>query len=175
MTLAQAKQIVRFLLDAEVYFQYEKKLSTYFDLGQKRIACTTDFLSADKVIVQDKAGQVDLTEMDERFYRLKKIEGGEWEKLSPTRVELQKGEYHIYYEIYPTDITDQTPEEYEFEISEFAQTALPYFVAAQITIAEHDLRYHQIYSDEFAAILENAAQARASGNLHVVQFEGWNK
>lgn len=173
MTLAQAKQIVRFLLDAEVYFQYESKLVAYFDLGQKRIACTTDFLEADKTLTVREACEMDLRELDERFYRLKKVQGGSWEKLSATRIAVQPGEYHIFYQLYPATITVETPESYEFEISEFAQTALPYYVAAQVTIAEHDLRYHQIYSDEFAAILENAAEARKEGNLHVVCPKGW--
>ena len=46
--------------------------------------------------------------------------------------------------------------------------ALPYYAAAQVTVAEHDLRYHQVYSDEFAAILENVDAARRNGNIHVI-------
>lgn len=168
MTLAQAKQIIRFLLDTELYCQYESKLNTYLDMGQKRIACTTDFLEADQEMTLEEPMELDLEKMDARFYRLHKVEGGEWEKLSPTRIALQKGKYRLFYHIYPIPIDQDTEDGYEFEISEFAQTALPYYVAAQVTIAEHDQRYHQIYNDEFAAILENVAEARKAGNIRCV-------
>ncbi len=172
MTLAQAKKIIRFLLDNELYCQYENKLNTYLDMGQKRIACTTDFLEADQEIEQHEPTQLDLEKIDPRFYRLHKVEGGEWERISPTRIFLEKGKYHLYYHIYPTSIDQDTEDGYEFEISEFAQTALPYYAAAQVTIAEHDQRYHQAYNDEFAAILENVAQARKVGNIHCVLPKG---
>ncbi len=173
MTLAQAKQIVRFLLDAEVYFQYEHKMNAFFDLGQKRIACTTDFLPTEQVVEQAQDGVLVLTELDARFYRLQKVEGGTFEKLSATKIRLPKGRYRIVYDRYPTAIDETTPDSHRFEISEFAQTALPYYVAAQITASEHDLRYHQLYADEFAAILENVAEARRNGCLHVVSTAGW--
>ncbi len=175
MTLAQAKRIVRFLLDAEVYFQYEHKLNAFFDLGQKRIACTTDFLQAEKTVEAERESEIDLVALDDRFYRLKKVEGGSFEKLSPTRIRVAAGNYRLIYERYPETVDEETTEEYTFEISEFAQTALPYFVASQITAMEHDLRYHQLYADEFAAILENVAVARKEGNLHVISTAGWSK
>ena len=168
MTLGQAKQIVRFLLDGELINEYEDKLNSYFDLGQKRIACTTDFLEREGRIVVNEPTEVDLEQRFERFYRIRRIEGGEWERLPPTRVRLEKGEYAVYYDIYPTTITPHTRDNYQFEISEQAQMALPYYAAAQVTVAEHDLRYHQVYSDEFAAILENVDAARRNGNIHVI-------
>ncbi|MBQ6946905.1 MAG: hypothetical protein IJN42_02565 [Clostridia bacterium] len=175
MTLAQAKRIVRFLLDAEVYFQYEHKLNTFFDLGQKRIACTTDFIQTERELTVAQKQEVDLVAMDPLFYRLKRVEGGAFEKLSATRIELAAGDYRLIYERYPHTIDSETEDHHLFEISEFAQTALPYFVAAQITAMEHDLRYHQLYQDEFAAILENVAAARKAGNLHLVSTAGWCK
>lgn len=167
MTLGQAKQIVRFLLDGELMNEYEDKLSAYFDMGQKRIACTTDFITRKGEISLEEASEVDLEERFERFYRIKRIEGGDWERLSPTKIKLPKGKFFIHYDIYPTTITPHTEDDYVFEISDAAQMALPYYVAAQVTIAEHDLRYHQVYSDEFAAILENVDAARRGGNIHI--------
>lgn len=171
MTLGQAKQITRFLLDGELYNQYEEKLNTYFDLGQKRIACTTDFLQREAVICADRPTDIDMTEKDSLFYRVVRVEGGKWQKRSPTCIHLEKGRYRVLYNVYPRTITPHTEENYEFEISQAAQTALPYFVAAQVTTMEHDLRYYQIYYDEFAAILENVDQARRTGNIHILGGE----
>ncbi len=167
MTLGQVKQIVRFLLDGELINEYEEKLNSYIDMGQKRIACTTDFLERKGSIVVNEPTEVDLEAQFERFYRIRRIEGGEWERLSPTKVRLEKGTYTVHYDIYPTTITPHTEDSYVFEISEAAQTALPYYAASQVTIAEHDLRYHQVYADEFAAILENVDAARRNGNIHI--------
>ncbi len=167
MTLGQAKQIVRFLLDGQMVSEYEEKLNSYFDLGQKRIACTTDFITREGIISTDAPCEVDLSERFERFYRIRSIKGGKWERLSPTKVHLEAGQYTIQYDIYPTTITPHTEDSYEFEVSPAAQTALPYYAAAQVTIAEHDLRYHQVYYDEFAAILENVDSAKRNGNIFV--------
>lgn len=168
MTLGQVKQIVRFLLDGDLVNEYEEKLNTYLDMGQKRIACTTDFLKRTGSIVAEQPKEVDLEAEFERFYRIERIEGGAWERLSPTKVRLQKGNYTVHYNIYPMTITPHTEDSYVFEISEAAQTALPYYAASQVTIAEHDLRYHQVYADEFAAILENVDEARRNGNIHIM-------
>ena len=168
MTLGQVKQIVRFLLDGELFNEYEDKLNTYLDMGQKRIACTTDFLEREGRIVVKEPTEVDLEEQFERFYRIKDIEGGEWERISPTKVRLGQGDYLIRYHVYPATITPHTEDSYVFEISDAAQMGLPYYAAAQVTIAEHDLRYHQVYADEFAAILENVDAARRNGNIHVI-------
>ena len=168
MTLGQAKQITRFLLDGELYNQYEEKLNSFFDLGQKRIACTTDFLKKEMLISVCEPTEVDMTRKDSKFYRLVRVEGGKWEKRSPTCIRLEKGEYRVLYNIYPQTITPHTEDGYEFEISEAAQVALPYFVAAQVTTMEHDLRYYQIYYDEFAAILENFDAAKRTGNIHIL-------
>ena len=171
MTLGQAKRIVRFLLDSELFDNYEDKLNSYFDIGQKRIAATTDFLEKVKEVDIEAETELDLEAMDERFYKLRDVQGGDWEKLTPTRIRLQAGHYILKYCVYPAAITPHTSDAYEFEVSELAQTALPYYVAAQVTIAEHDLRYHQVYYDEFAAILENVHEAKTEGNMHILQME----
>lgn len=172
MTLRQAKQIVRFLLDPELYDQYSDKLGAFFDMGQKRVAATTDFIERHITVVTEGATEIDFAQRDAKFYKLHRITGGDWDKLSQTRVRLQGGEYDILYYIYPETITEHTAPDYEFEISEAGQAALPYYVAAQVTISEHDLRYHQVYSDEFAAILENVDAARRDGLLHFKNMEG---
>lgn len=172
MTLGQAKQIVRFLLDGELFNQYEEKLNSYFDLGQKRIAATTDFILRKKSISCKEKTKVILTEFDSDFYKLRSVEGGRWERLSPTEIVLFEGDYTLCYCVYPATITAHTKDDVSFEISEAAQSALPYYVAAQVTIAEHDLRYHQVYSDEFADILEHVDELNRLQNIHVTTLEG---
>ena len=167
MTIGQAKQIVRFLLDGALYNQYEEKLAVYLDLGQKRIACTTAFLERETEVEVNAPIEYDLETL-ERFYRLRRVEGGKWQKLSPTRLRLQGGRYRILYNIYPQTITPHTDDGTELEISPTAQIALPYFVASQVTMAEHDLCYYQIYADQFASVLESAAAAEGTGKMHVV-------
>ncbi len=172
MTLGQAKNIVRFLLDDKLFCDYEDKLAAYFDMGQKRIAATTDFIETEITVTVDSPRDVDLTERVERFYKLRRVEGGRWERLNAARVRLFEGEYRLICAVFPHDITAHTRDGYLFEISEAAQTALPYYVAAQVSTAEHDLRYYQIYQDEFAGILENVDQANAIGRLRLHPFEG---
>lgn len=172
MTLRQAKQIVKFLLDPELYDQYADKLNGFFDMGQKRIAATTDFIERQYTVTVDQPTTLDMEALDERFYKLRKVTGGEWEKLTQTTIRLQKGNYTILYNVYPHSITAHTLPDYAFEVSEHAQTALPYYVAAQVSISEHDLRYHQVYSDEFASILENVDAARQNGTLHFTEIGG---
>lgn len=172
MTLGQAKQIVRFLLDGELFSRYEDKLNSYFDMGQKRIAATTEFIEKIKDMTVSEPIELDLEQMDERFYRLTKVEGGNWDKLTQTRIRLYAGEYRLFYNVFPTAITDHTDNDYAFELSEIAQTALPYYVAAQVTIAEHDLRFHQVYSDEFANILENVDAVRRETTARIVPMGG---
>ncbi len=175
MNIGQIKRIVRFLLQDDIYNQYEDKIAEYIDLGQKRIACTTDFLDRDMFIECATDREIDLCELDTRFYRLVRVEKvgqGEWRKLSPTVLSLTAGKYRIFYNIYPRTITPHTEEDYCPEISELAQTALPFFVASMITSADHDTRNHQIYSDEFHSVLENVHAARNGANIHIERRSG---
>ena len=171
MTLGQAKQIVRFLLDSELFDQYEEKRNAYFNMGQKRVAATTDFIEKTKTLTLSQPTEIDMEQLDASFYKLRRVTGGEWERLSPTSVRLEKGTYVLHYCVFPSTITAHTSDAYAFEISEAAQSALPYYVASQVTIAEHDLRYHQVYYDEFAGILENVDAMNKQANMHITQME----
>lgn len=172
MTLGQAKKIVRFLLDDQLFCDYEDKIAAYFDMGQKRIAATTDLIEQTVTVESETPQEIDLTERIGRFYKLRRVEGGAWKRLSPTRIRLETGTYRLFCALFPHDITAHTTDDYRFEISEAAQTALPYYVAAQVSTAEHDLRYYQIYQDEFAGILENVHEANGIGRLAVHPFKG---
>lgn len=173
MTLGEAKNIVHFLLDRTLLEEYADKINSYFDLGQKRVAATTDFIERIKEITVEEPTVIDLEQMEERFYKLRKVEGeNEYEKQDQTHLRLQKGTYRLFYNVYPQTITNRTPDSYEFEISEIGQTALPYFVAAQVSIAEHDLRFHEVYNEEFANLLVNIDAARREGRMKIVPMGG---
>lgn len=174
MTFGEGKNKVYKLLDeyssggeVEVDEDIEKKMADLFDIAQKRIA-RIERITAVKTINR-KDGQTEY-KMPETFSGLRRV----WRDGKPTkRYRWKNGKLviptndtatTIEVEFYktPETITDETGEDYEFEVSEDAAQLMPFYVAAQNLFADLMIDYTP-YLNEWEkglAELERLAQSQ---------------
>ena len=124
--------------------------------------------------VLDKSGY-DLKEI-KGFYQLDNIrfitEGGEEGEVDifGTLLEFpEAGTATMYYFKYPERITDNTPDTYEFELSDDALEVIPYGVAADLLKSDISNNYGQIYSQRYESMLSRLDPRYSMGSIY---FEG---
>ena len=83
-----------------------------------------------------------------------------------------KGKVKIVYFAYPVKIYDNSPLSTEFEVAPQAQSAIPYFAAAQAVLSDSDMRRYYAFMDMFNNILTNVCASNESlSTIRVVRQE----
>ena len=146
MTVAEANKTVLRLLGDDGFHHTADILNTYYSMAQRQIATTVCPIEKSMALA---AGVKTL--LPRELYRIKRINCDY----------VKEGEYltageetTLIYYAYPADITSESD---EFEINPEAQAALPYFVAAQLALADGDVRRHAVFTDSYNFILSNIA------------------
>ena len=122
-----------------------------------------------------EATNYDLKETPD-FYQLDHIrfvtdggEEGEVEIFGTFLEFTEPGTAHIYYYKYPERITDDTPDTYEFELSDDALEVMPYGVAADLLKSDISNEYGKIYEQRYETMLARLDPRYAAANVF---FEG---
>ena len=123
----------------------EAKMADLFDIAQKELAQHCPIV---KLYAPEEAAEE--LEMPGDFLRLRTL----WRNGRPYRAYRWKagklltggGDVEIEYVANPATVNDETPDNYEFEISDNAAQAMPYFVAANQLIVDLVLDYKAIYA-----------------------------
>ena len=105
--------------------------------------------------VEVTRGQVlDLNTLD-NFYqaRLIRFDGG-YDFVENLVVFAADGEANVFYYKYPERITDETPDDYEFELSQDALEIMPYGVAGDLLKIDVSTQYGAIYSQRYETMLQ---------------------
>lgn len=150
MTLGELKNIVLHLLDENNKSDITKRFNSFFNIGQLEIATTCGFIIKTHFIANNEGTYV--YEMPKDFYIAQGIyvkdSNGFYVKTNDfiwqgekELVLHKKGEYKILYKAYPVAITNETTDDFEFEIPLIAQNALPFYVAAQICATDERDKY----------------------------------
>ncbi len=153
MTINQVNDLVRGLIGEDDYHHMKGVLAGYYDIAQKQIATTVSpIVKSFKVL-----GGV-VTQIPDDTYR---ILGA---NVSFKRVDekhiIAEGdkEVTVRYYAYPSEITEMTDPETEFEVCEHAQNAIPYFAAAYAVLSDSDMRRYYAFLDMYNTILSNIVQ-----------------
>lgn len=143
MTFGQGKDKVYMLLDehsaggaVDHDEEIEMKMAGFFDIAQKNLANIRRIVRAE--VIQREPGKT-LYEMPENFQEVYRIwRGGRvatnnfrWIAGKMYIPETESREVMVEYFAIPRTITEDTPDEEEFEIAEDAAQCMPFFVAAQ--------------------------------------------
>lgn len=122
--------------------------------------------------ILDKSGY-DLREVP-NFYQLDNIrfitESGEEGEVDifGTFLEFNEpGTANIYYFKYPERITDNTPDTYEFELTEDALEVLPYGVAADLLKSDISNEYGKIYEQRYETMLARLDPRYSMGSIYI--------
>lgn len=166
MTIGEANKIVKSLIGEDDFYYVSDVIASYYGIAQKLIATTVCPIVKSATL---KCGKNVLLPDD--LYRIKSISNG-YVRTDRTHVDIDgEGEAKVWYYAYPANISDDTPDTYEFELDPEAQSALPFYAAAQTVLADSDMRRYNAFIDNFNNILSNIAQADAKPFLTVVKTE----
>lgn len=167
MTVNQATRLVRSLVGEDDFHDVKEILPSYYNLAQKQIATT---VAPIKKTVTLRCGVCE--PLPDDFYRLVGID------VSFTRPDRNhivldgEGTKQISYFAYPSELYDDTDGSTEFEIDEQAQSAIPYYAAAQTVLSDSDLRRYYAFMDMYNNILSNISDSHARASvLTVVKTE----
>ncbi len=89
--------------------------------------------------------------MSEEMYQVYKVVGSSFEMIGKDIIfpEDFKGEITIYYYKYPEQIRSNTPDNYEFELSDDVLEIMPYGIAADILKSDVSNAYGNIYASRY--------------------------
>lgn len=124
---------------------------------------------SDEDVIPDYETEIEYNVPDD-FYRLKNVvfkgttnEFKEYRFINRKIVinAYNRGEYEIYYNAYPTEITEETEDSYEFEFELEAQTILSWYVASAILMSDVSANYTVFeakFQEELQTLIRNEEQ-----------------
>lgn len=161
------------------------KLPLFMTMGMKVIAqqqkivksaiFTNPFTydSVSEGVTDPMAGGYLLFDMPLDFYQLKKIECGD-NTVCPGKFTLDgklrvtgEGKWLVYYHAIPDEITSSTADTAALPLSEDCAIALPYYVAANILLADGDESWVN-YMSQFNMIMNSLTPGKAAAGARVV-------
>ena len=165
MTIGEANEYLRVLLDEETLDEYKSRIMPVFDMAQVKIATSVAFL---KKIIDVSIDEDKIFKMPDDFFRLEKVmdenlNNADYKTINEKTIFLTKGNYKIEYSRLPEKINDKTNLESEFEIDRACHLAICYFAAAEMTRLDNDQRPFISFIDEYNSILQNYELNRQKG------------
>lgn len=154
MNIEKANKLVKALVGEDDFHDVKDVLSSYYDLAQIEIATTVSPIRKSCLL---KAGE--LVRLPEDVYRLISVSTS-YERPDRNHVKIDgKEDAQIVYFAYPEKIYDNSPLNTEFEVDANTQSAIPYYAAAQVVLADSDMRRYYAFMDMYNNILANATAA----------------
>ena len=156
MTLGEGKRKVLMLLDEysgggelTVDADIDAKMNDFFDAAQRDVAVWQPIVRRVSLTL-DGTGSMALSEDISRVIRIRKdgVRVSGYEVVDGVLISPagDTSALSLDYIASPQTITPETPDEYEFEVSEEAANCLPFFVAAQQLIADVVVDYGAFYN-----------------------------
>ena len=167
MTVNDANLLVKKLVGDDDFHDVSDVLASYYDIAQREIATTAaPIRKTIKVLCGVSVA------LPKDVYRLANVSAG-YVRDDINHITVEGvGEAVVCYLAYPQRIGENTDGTYEFEVCAEAQSAIPYFAAAQTVLADSDMRRYYAFMDAFNSILANVAESRMlSAKITVVRTE----
>lgn len=142
----------------------EKKLNSVINQVQFELARMKKIPVRKSIEV--KAGEVfDLNTL-EKFYQLRHIFSHSAYELVENMVIFEEDEtVTFFYYKYPETITDETTDDYEFELTQDALEIMPYGVAGDILKSDVSTGYGEIYSQRYETMLQRLDPRYSMGSI----------
>lgn len=110
----------------------------------------------------------------ENFYQLRllrctneKGEDAEFEVLENLVIFAEDSTAKIFYYKYPTRITDDTEDAYEFELTQDALEVMPYGVAGDLLKSDVSTEYGSVYSARYESMLQRLDPRYSMNNFSI--------
>lgn len=108
---------------------------------------------------------MDLKDIDKKLYQINIIRGVESEVDGSKVIFLTEGVAHIFYYKYPTQIDEETDDDYVFELDKECLEIMVYGVAGDLLKADVSANYGRLYSERYEQMLGRLDPRRAVGGM----------
>ena len=160
MTVDAANKTVLYLIGEKDYENAKDSFIAFYDMAQRQIATTVC------PIVRQMTLTESVSALPEDLFRIKSVDAT-YTREGDNIITDGKGTYTLTYYAYPKALTDGSS---QLEIDPEAQSALPFYAAAQAVIADSDMRRYNAFIDSYDNILANIAATAKQGTLRVVKL-----
>ena len=115
-----------------------------------------------------KEGQnIELSEIDNNIYQLNIIRGVDYETIGNRVVFNENGTASIYYYKYPEQITEETEDDYTFELDIDALEIMPYGVAGLLLASDVSNNYGQIYTNLYREKINTLDSRKVMNSVYI--------
>lgn len=174
MTLEEMKTKTYSLI--EEYSENEDDLTEDSDLSTKMNSvinqiqnevCRYKKINAYTTINVKKDDTLQLIDIAKDFYQLNIIKDVDYEVVGDMIIFNEDGIAKIFYYKYPAQINNDTPDDYEFELTRDALEIMPYGIAGDLLKSDVSNGYGQIYSSRYKELLQNLDPRNSLSTLYI--------
>lgn len=106
-------------------------------------------------------------EIADDIYQMNMIRGIDTQTVENTVICNESGEAKVYYYKYPTQIDNDTPDSYKFELPIDLLEILPYGVAGDLLKSDVSSQYGQIYSNRYRELIQQLDPRYSSNTVYI--------
>lgn len=114
-----------------------------------------------------KDQEMALTDIDSKIYQLNTIRGVRFDTMADRVTFEEDGDAKIYYYMYPTQIGEDTEDDYKFELSQDLLEIMPYGVAADLLKSDVSSQYGVVYANRYKEMLQMLDPRLGTGAVEI--------
>ena len=174
MTLEEMKRKVYSII--EEYSEEEDTFTEDDDLATKMHTCINTIMNemsrykkidGYKTMEVNKGDNIPLTDIDSSLYQLNLIRGVDYQVTQNRVLFNETGTAEVYYYKYPTQITEETPDEYEFELDIDALEIMPFGIAGLLLASDISNNYGQIYTNLYREKINQLDARKTMSSVYI--------
>ena len=124
-------------------------------------------LPATKIVEVKKDEMKTFTDLAKDLFQLNMIRGVKHSIVDNNVIFEEDGTATVFYYKYPTLITDDNAEDYEFDLPDDLLQILPYGVAGDLLKSDISADYGQIYSKRYESMLQRLDPRYSAGSFYI--------
>lgn len=114
-----------------------------------------------------KGDMVDFKDVDDKLYQLNIVRGLDVDIIGQKIKFNETGTAEVYYYKYPTQINNDTDDDFEFDLSIDVLEIMPYGVAADLLKSDVSSNYGQIYAERYREMKNELDPRYALGSVYI--------
>lgn len=122
-------------------------------------------ITANKTMEVKEGQEISLTDIDKNIYQLYGIRGVDYDTMLNTITFNEEGTAKLYYYKYPTQINEETEDDFVFELSRDVLEIMPYGVAADLLKSDVSSQYGTIYAARYQQMINELDVRYSTGSL----------
>lgn len=143
-----------------------QKMNTIINQVQNEI-CRMKKLPAYKEILVQEGQELEFKDIAENVYQLNQVRGVNVDTIEDRIICNEQGLARVYYYKYPTQITIDTDDSYEFELPIDLLEIIPYGVAGDLLKSDVSSNYGTIYSARYKELLQTLDPRYNSNSVYI--------